>query len=347
MGKARKIYNWVILSVIFQVVVLLFFNNVYLARRGEAKAVLVEDKQDNKPVKELKVGVPQEAKEIRVSFDNSFVAYLMDKQLEIIKVSDGKTVKTINFDTDEITFYRWLPDRNMVIYAIKAPDSQSGKVQVITYNVDSEVEHAYPKITGVPAKSRITAIELSPLTNVVYAKVVTGSGNAKIYKYDIMSNLSFVMNTNEKSVLKEMNYDNKLVYQDEKYKLFVWDGLKASSTQLPYKEKLALFAVVGLDDEIYVGELNSEGKVTGIRYGTSNQTVDKWNTIEVKTPVLPENIIITSEGGVYERAEDKNFVYNLKNSGKIPYEGSYVEIFGNHIVTREGKNLKINSIGSK
>ncbi len=346
MKRAGRIYRWIIISVLCQVILLVFLNNVYLARRGEATATLVETKEE-KPKNNLKVEIPQNASKVRVSYDNSFAAYMLDGKLEIMHLSDKKVVKTIQYAQDEITLYRWLPDRNMVIYAIKAPDSQAGKVQVVTYNMDSEVEHAYPKITGVPAKSEITDIELSPLTNVVYAKVTTGSTSAKIYKYDIMSELSFVMNTSDKMVMKEMNYDNKMIYQDDKNRLFVWDGLKASSKQLAYKERLALFAVVGLDDEVYAGELNGEGKVVKIRYGTVDQTVDKWNTVDLKTPVLPENVFITADGTVYERVEDKKLVYNLKNGEKITYEGNFVEIFSKHIVTRDGKTLKIDNIDGK
>lgn len=346
MKRAGKIYRWIIVSIILQVGVLAFFNNVYLARRGEAVATLVEEK-DEKPSKVKKVTIPENSKDFKVSFDRAFVAFMLDGKLEIIDAGDGKTVKSVSHEQDEITCFRWLPDRNIIIYATKAADSSQGRVQVITYNVDSEVEHAYPKITSVPAKSAITAIELSPLTNVVYAKVTTGNGSGKIYKYDIMSTLSFAMNCSDKTVIKEMNYDNKMVYQDDKNRLFLWNGLNSSSKQLVFKEKLALLAIVGIDDEIYAGELDETGKVVRIRFGTADQTLDKWNTIELKTPVSPDNVFITPNGSVYERIEDKNQVYNLKNGDKISYSGDFVEIFSSHIVTIDGKTLKIEGINSK
>jgi len=341
MKKSKKIINWILLSVFFQVAVLCYFNYFYLNRRGEAVATLVSNINGEKPKKVQTIDVPQDAKEIKVSYDNTYISYMQGGKLEILDIKDKKTVKSISLKSDQISYYRWLPDRNMVIYGIKAPDSEAGRVQVITYNVDSDVEHAYPKITNIPKKSSIDEIELSPLTNVVYAKISTGNSSAKIYRYNVMSELSFVMNISDKSIFKGFMYDNKLAYRDEKNRLYMWDGLKSSSKQLQYTGELDLLGLSGLNDEIYVSVLDKDKKVKELLYGTYDKQISSWNKIEISTPVDSGDLFLTPEGDVYELDEQKRTVYELKTKDKFTYSGSYIEIFSNHIVTRDGNKVKI------
>jgi len=340
MKKNHKILNWILLSIICQVALLSYFNFYYLNRHGEATTTLIPAGQD-KPKKVQTTDVPENATNIKVSYDNTFIAYMLDGNIEIRNVTDKKTVKTISAKSDKISYFRWLPDRNMVIYGVNAPDSENGRAQVITYNVDSDVEHAYPKITGIPRKSTIQQIELSPLTNVVYAKVVTGNGTAKIYRYNVMSELSFVMNITDKTSIKGFMYDNKLAYRDDKNKLYIWDGLKSSSKQLAYNEKLDILGISGIDDEIYVSVLNTDGKVSDILRGTYDKPLSSWEKIDVKANVSPDNLYISPEGAIYELDKDKSTVYNLQTNDKVSFTGSFIEIFDNHIVTRDGNKVKI------
>jgi len=340
MKKKGKIFDWILLSIICQIALLSYFNFFYLNRRGEAQATLITIGED-KPKKVQTTDVPQNAKEIKVSYDNSFIAYMIDGKIEIKNIKDNKIAKSISYKSDQISYYRWLPDRNMIIYGINAPDSEAGRTQVITYNVDSEIEHVYPKITGVPKKSFIGQIELSSLTNVVYAKISTGSGNGKIYRYNVMSELSFVMNISDKSIIREFIYENKIAYTDDKNKLYVWDGLKSSTKQIQYNGKLDLLGICGINDEIYVSVLDAGGKVKEILYGTHDKPISSWGKIEVKTTVGPDNLVLSPDGDIYELDADKNIVYDLKTGDKFPYSGSFIEVFDNHIVTKDGNKVKI------
>lgn len=341
MKRSKKIFNWILLSVFFQVAVLSYFNFFYLNKRGEAVATLINNIDGEKPKKVQTMDVPQDAKDIKVSYDSTYIAYMQGGKLEIIDIKDKKTIKSISYKSDIISCYRWLPDRNMVIYGIKAPDSEAGRVQVLTYNVESDVEHAYPNITSIPKKSSIDEIELSPLTNVVYAKISTGSGSAKIYRYNVMSELSFVMNIADKSIFKGFMYDNKLAYRDEKNRLYIWDGLKSSSKQLQYNSELDLLGLSGLNDDIYVSVLDKDKKVKEILYGTYDKQISSWGKIELTAPAESDNLFLSSEGDVYELDEQKKTVYNLKTQDKLTYSGSFIEIFSSHIVTRDGNKVKI------
>lgn len=344
---AIRIYKWIILSVMFQVLVLVFFNNIYLAGRGEATATLSEDKdQDKQNYKKqaITVSIPDSAINPRVSFDNTYVSYVLDGKLEIYDIKNKKIVKSISHKKDIITYYRWLSDRNMIIYSVRTPNDEPGAVQIITYSVDTEVQHDYPRITGLPRKSEVVSIELSHLTNSVYTKVKTNENDAKIYRYNVMSQLFHVTNTSSETVTKEMHYKDKLVYQDDKYKInvFTWSEPRGATVTMPFKNKMALIGIVGSDDEIYLGEMDSDNKVHRVIYGRSNVDPEKeWKQLSLKTPTSPENLVVAPNGSVFELIDSKKVIYNISENTELSYSGKFVEVSDKHIVTLDGKELKI------
>lgn len=345
MKTIMRVYRWIIISVFFQVLVLLFFNNVYLTGRGNVIATLLDGEQGLKPVKDVTYKLPKNAASVKVSFDNSYISYIMDNKLEIVDLKSKKNIKTVNAEKDILTYYNWLPDRNMVIYSLRAPDNDAGRVQVITYNVDSDSEHAYPKITGVPKKSEIADIELSPLTNVIYAKVKVSEGQAKIYRYDIMSYLTYIMPVNMKTIVKEMMYKDRLVYQDEKGKVYLWDKQKGTKTPIAFENNVVLLNIAGSDDEVYMGISDKDGKIIEILYGRVDQNPKKqWKRLPMDTPVQPENIIVTNEGTVFYVLDDEKKAYNLIRNSEISYKGTLLDITDDRIITLNNGTLKISAV---
>lgn len=344
--KALRIYKWIILSVIFQVLILLFFNNVYLGKRGEATMTLLptDDQNSSAKTKVITATIPEKATNINVSYDSGYVGYMMNNNLEIYDIKEKKVLKSLSHKKDIITNFHWLSDRNTLIYATRASDDAPGAVQVITYNVDTEVSHEYPKITGLPKKSEIVSVELSHLTNSIYTLVKTSDADAKIYRYNVMSQLYHITNTSENTIIKNMQYMDKLVYQDNKINkvsVFTWNEPRGSTAALNLKNKSVLLGIAGTDDEIYFGELNSDGKISKIIYGNDKESTDKWKDLAVKNPVLPKDISVSSMGFVYEVDESKKTVYNLNKNKNYTYKGTLVEVTDNQIVSLDNSELRI------
>ena len=101
----------------------------------------------------------------------------------------------------------------MLIYSIKEPEGITGRVRISTYDISAELDRSYPDIKNLPSGSEIIEIELSPLTNIVYPMIKTSSSRARIYKFDIMDNLSLIMKTDLSTIIKETMYSDRLIYQ--------------------------------------------------------------------------------------------------------------------------------------
>ena len=344
-----RVYKWIVISIVIQFIILIFINNVYLGRSKEIKATSFETAggisgATEKLLESKGMKIPAGAKQIRVSFNGIYLGYVLDGKLQIIDIESNKIKKDISSGNDTLTYYRWLPDRNMIIYSLKSPDSEAGRVNIMTCDADSGAEHSYPKITGMPKGSEVTDIELSPLTNVTYVKVKVSDSQAKIYKYNIMDNLSYIMNINADTVIKQAGYSDMLLYQDSKNKLFVRDGKQDSSWAFPFKTKMALLGIDS-EDKVYAGELDKENMVYKIHYGKLAVEPDKsWSEISLKDPVPPESIVVGSDGSVYEVNESSKLIYDVHNDTNITYPGKFVELIDGYIITMDSNVLKFTAL---
>jgi hypothetical protein len=326
----KRVYKWIILSVVLQILVLAYFNYGYLTMEHEIKATSYDISDETQENEKKSVKIKEGASLLSVSYDGNHAAWLLSGKVYIYDLKNKKSEDAIEDTNGDINFYKWLPDRNIIIYSVSS--SEAGKVNVMTKDIETGNIHDYPAISGIAKNSVVKDIELSPLTNVVYVKVQTSSTKARIYKYDIMDNLSYIMIFDSSSEVKEANLSDKLFYEDVNDRIMVWDGKRKNKKRIATQNKVSL---IGLDaeDNLYVGNKDSEGKITKLLYSKQDQdSDDKWNEINLKAPCDKSDLIVTKNGSVYLVDKSKKEVTNLKNNTEIKYEGEFIEILDNHII---------------
>jgi len=339
MRAAGRFFRWIIISVVMQVVLLAYFNFIYIPGRNNVRATMYELPEDKVENREIKI--PLEAEKVRVSYNGSYAAYIIDGNLEIAGIENKRFKKVIKRSGEIFSHVRWLPDRDMLIYSLKSSDSSARYVEIATYDLDAGVERSYPKIEDLPKGSEVTSIELSPLTNIVYVKIKVGDSTSKVYKYNIMDNLKFVVTLDNNTVMKETFYSDNLVYQGQSYKIFVRNGRTNTSKTLAFKGKMVLLGVDS-EDNIYAGELDKDNKVCKVYYGKHNaESVKSWKQVSLENPAASGKIFVTDEGSIMIEDEKEKYVYTVGSPGKTAYKGDIVEVLNDYLVTKEGKNLKL------
>lgn len=344
MKAIKRVYKWIIISIILQVLFFLYLNNYYLVRNVDIKASSF-DVVDDIPKEDKGIKVSSDAKNIKVSFDGAYVAYLLNGDIEILDVKSKKTKDVIKAGADEIDCYKWLPDRNMIIYSQKSMLSKSSSIQIFTKDIDSGLDHSFPKITGLARNSEVLAIELSPLTNVVYAKVKSGSSQARIYKFNIMDQSSFIMNVDANASIEELSYKDILLYEDRKRnKVRVWDGINRYSWALPFKEEIVLLGVDS-EDKIYIGEIGDNEKISKIYYGELDKENHKsWQEVVPSEPMEKSKVVISSKGQIFVVDSAKEVIKDLKSGGEITYKGSFIEVIDNYVIYLDKNKLNLDVI---
>lgn len=351
LGKISLIaYRWIIISIIIQATLLYYIDKFYLTDNTEAKVVVVETTKTDEKVqeKEIRATIPKDVKDIKVSSDGLYFACNNMGQLDIYSVEENQLKKTVKFEKDVLTFYKWLPDRNIIIYAFRAPDNDGGRVNVVTYDMNSENEHSYPKLyNGLPRKSEIVDLELSPFTNVLYMKIKTSETMAAIYKFNIMDELSFIMNIDMNSIIKKTSYVDNLIYQDEKNKLYQRLGAKYRSTPLPFEGKMVLIGV-DVEDKVYAAEFDADDKFNCLYKGDKSlEDISSWTKVEISRPQNFSNLIITKLGDVFENFENEKYLLNLTNNSKITYKGKLIEVLKEFVVSCDDDEIILKEYKSK
>lgn len=341
MKKMARIYKWIIVSVLLQAFVLSYLNFVYLPNRGNIKSTMYEFGDDN--IKDRSVGLPSGARDIKVSYNGLFAAYIDGGNLKIVDIEKRKNIKTLEPSDGEFTFFRWLPDRDMLIYSSGTSSKSQSQVSISTYETGTALDRSYPKIKGLPVGSATSDIELSPLTNVVYVLIRTGESHTRLYKYNIMDNLSFIMKAGAGFQIKETAYNDILFYQDGEGKVKKRDGKSGKSSTVSQDSNARLLAVDS-DDRAYTGSLNGEGKITDIIFGKSDQDSKEWDKLELKIPALPEDVFITPDGSVYtaNRADAKIVKPDGSTAGS--FKGELLEVLDDYTVSLNGSKLELNVI---
>ncbi len=338
-----KWYKWIILAIIFQFCVLFYINNVFL---NTNVAVNVTNTGTKTKPETGDFTVPETASDVKLSFNAKFGAYLSDGVLHIIDADSNKDKQVAGMEKDKITFFKWLPDRDMVIYSSDTKNGKKGVVQMSTYEADSETARDYPEISGLSSKSEIKDIDLSPYTNVVYAKIRTSDSNSKIIRFNVMSQYAHVMNLGADAIIKECSYVNKLVYQNPGESIYIYDGIKVVKNKIPVDAKEVRVLDIDQDDTLYIGILNTSGKVTQIykQKITEDKPTDNWTKISLQDSVSPENIVISGTGNIYAVNSEENTVSNLENDLKASYRGDFLEILNGALVSKDGKKVNITSL---
>ncbi len=335
MKKLKKLYGWILVSVLLQTAVLAYTNFAYIPGRGAFKATMYE--MDAMTLKDRSYKLPEGAGEVKVSFDGLYAAYRLGDILVIVDMDSGRTIKKLSPSGGAFSYYKWLPDRDMLIYTIKEPEGKSERVRISTFDIVPELDRSYPDITNLPRGSMVIDLQLSPLTNIVYPMIQTSESRVRIYKFDIMDNLSLIMKADLGMIIGETMYSDYLIYQPVGDKIRIRNG-PSSKTSNPAFKKPDLLLTVDDFDFIYAASTDEVGKLTEIHYGKIGHKTDEWQTIALGSATRAQDVFITPEGAVYLADRHAKTILDLKGSLRMTYSGDLLTVIDSYVVSiDEGK----------
>ncbi len=334
------------LAVIFQFCILFYINNIFLNSDGSVSITTSEGQVKEKPVTGV-FTVAAGVKEVKVSYNSRFGAYVdADGALHIVDIKAKKDKKIAGLEDDMITFFKWLPDRDMVIYSSDTKNGKNGIIQISTYEADYGTVRDLPEIKAVSAQSKVKDIDLSPYTNVVYAQLKTSETRSRIYRINVMNQYSNVITLGSDAIIKESAYVNKLVYQNPGEPVYVYNDTNRSKSKINIDSENARILDIDANDTLYIADLGTDGKVTQIYQQkiTENSFNDDWVKTPLKEPVLPEDIVVSASGNVYYINRSENKIINVKNDLKASFRGEFLEVLSGTLVSINENKVNINSL---
>jgi len=329
--------------VIIQIGTLIYLEKVYFADNASYSSTKVEDNTTPQPSK-LKLILEQGSTNITASYDGKYISYLKDNNLFVANSQETNKIKVSANNGMEIAYYKWIYDRNRIIIAERPINYKNGTFyKLYYYDLDSKskVEIANEmnnKSIQIPINSsneKITSIEMSTLTNVIYIKLSSSNGSSRIYSINIMAqqknvntvthSIGKIASTKKDDVLLYENLNDKKVYQS------------GSNTPVTIDGK-SNFSLLGVDskDNIYLA-LTDNKKSKLIYYG--NISNKNWNKVNVNTEANINNIYMNFKGQVFINDNSKSIMTELLTGKGTSYHGKILDMYEGGIVSEENSEI--------
>jgi hypothetical protein len=128
--------------------------------------------------------------------------------------------------------------------------------------------------------------------------------------------------------------------------LCIYDGIKKIKNKIPIDADKVQVLGIDLNDSLYIGILDSLGKVTQIYYQRINddKLTDNWTKVDLKAATAVEDIIISGNGNIYINEIEENKIINVISDLKASYRGEFIEILEGALVSKEENKVIITSL---
>ena len=120
------------------------------------------------------------------SYDNHYMADVSERSVTIYDADNLRNPQRVDLKGNGVSFFEWIPDRNLALMALYPADWKGGKwnVTLARYNPEGSGNESDAPIEDLPRDSKITAVAYSPATNAVYMKMQVRGGLYRIYRTD-------------------------------------------------------------------------------------------------------------------------------------------------------------------
>lgn len=340
MKNLKRIVTWSILALVLQSCVFFVANAYYKKTLLNTKVKEVKVEKTKEVEKDIPINIPTTSKEIEVSFDGKYVAYYNDSILNVISTYTGE-IKTVNAEKDsQQIYYKWLPDVNSMILCERSLVNKT-TVSIFNYNADNDKKQISTdsnnndtKFRLYSSKNTIGDIEMSPMMQTFYIKVMKNSLQSDILNNDVNGNILSVFTNKNIGNINTFNLNSNLIYEDTLNNVVKVSNIGWSSGKI----KACLFNTDN-EDNIYIGVLKNN-KVEKIMYGTTEKVLSKWTSIPLNVPVDKKNIIVTKSGVIYINNILGGNVTNQVTKNKIDYSGKLLLINDKKIISLDNWALK-------
>jgi hypothetical protein len=237
------------------------------------------------------------------SYDKRFMATIVDDRVTIYEAGKKNDPQRINLHGRKVSFFEWLPDRNLAIFATYGRDRKTRKygVYIAQYNPIYPDRELDTPIEDAPVDSKITDVAYSTATNVVYMKLQVGDNKYRIYRTDANYDTRRIHVQAENIGRIAVFYDSDTFFYDNLRTgvVYMFDGATSSWREISPSGN---FRLIGIDgQEIYIAEMNHDDKVVAAYRGRLRVGFKKIATY--KTPEDFNKITLNSMHEASEKSD--------------------------------------------
>lgn len=241
-----------------------YLDNVYFAPNAAFK-IVGEKAAPTKSKEEDFDQIKGEGKRY-YSFNRHHMAIVSEKSVKIY-TADSKNVIDVELNGKEVSFFEWMPDRNLGIVALYGGDSPN-TIVLEQFNPEAPDHKQDTKLKDMPSNSRIVDVVYSTATNAVYMKVKVGTNAYRIYRTDANYDTRriYAQATNIGRIATFYDED-KFIYDNQRTGTVYVFTDKTGGWRVISPAGRYYFVGVDKDKNIYIAKVNRDGKALEVSEG--------------------------------------------------------------------------------
>ncbi|KGN01992.1 hypothetical protein Z969_07290 [Clostridium novyi A str. 4570] len=262
MKSVKRIIAWICVSLGVQIAVLYYVDTYLFSTENVSSKIVSTKVEDNKKNRksDINIEVPENAERKALSCDGQYLAYIENDRLKIVDTYSGDEENIELQQGLHMSFYKWAPDRNILLIAASKKSEEKSKFIFYSYDAEKGEKEKLQNKNGeetcftAPRGTEVKDIELSPFTNMIYIKSGLAGGKSELHKINIMQKL------NKVETKIDMIGDIKIIPNDDSiaYESVNQNKIYITGCQNPIKVNgVDKTCLVDVDDNdvIYVGEI--------------------------------------------------------------------------------------------
>lgn len=259
MNRSRQIVTSVVAGLVLQISAYVYLDQVLLA-----------------PTASFEVNATVGAQTIiegkaYYSNDRQYMALVKTDSVEIYSMPGSKLVRTVQLKGQQLSYFKWLEDRNLALLGLYTETSSEESTIVLTrLNPISEGQELATTIKNLPLKSRITDVAYSTATNVIYMQVQVANSpdRYRIYRTDANQEITRIyLNTSRIGNIGILYDQDSVVYDNlDEGTIIVRHGDGSWQVLSPV---VGQYRLVGVSSKniIYIAKINAEGLAEAVLQG--------------------------------------------------------------------------------
>lgn len=350
MKNLKRIFAWIVFSLIIQFVGFFYLDKFYFASESNFRTKKVEDSKENKK-KKVNIDIAEDSEGLSISYKGKYISYYEDKALKIVNTETGNSKEVSAEECAEISYYRWLPDRNRIIIAEKENGINGHVIKFYNYEVSKDIKeeiketvHDASTFISLPdSESYVEDIALSTLSNVMYVKVRHIGKKSNVYRFDIMSQMTKLENM--EYIIGDIgitHIEDHFLCEDLTYR-----KIRTNDNETINIEEVDNPCLIASDneDKVYIGQLEEDDTIKKIYSGNIKEDTSNWNVIDLKSPVKKQNIkdiyVSPVDGKIYINDNFEGIVTEVNSGIQTKYKGAFIEMYTKGIASiSDGKLVK-------
>lgn len=217
------------------------------------------------------------------SYDRRYMAIVNPSSVVIYDAKNSQGTQRPDLKGREISFFEWLPDRNLILMAMYDPAARRTDDLIIAqYNPETPDHELDTPIENVPAGSKVTSVAYSTATNAVYMKVRVDENRYRIYRTDANYDTRRIYVQAENIGRISVFYDEDRFFYDDADDgiIYMFNGSDSSWRII---SPPGFYRLIGVNDkkDIYAAKVDAQGHATDLavgRLGVGFQVVAKLAT---------------------------------------------------------------------